>query len=103
MTTIPNSLSLVLQQIGLSAQRSSQSQMGAFGPLGASLGGPLGPFLSAQRGNLFGAGGQLPQQTQANMNAQTVFIGDLPKDISMVELYEYIKSVAGECELVLKR
>ena len=37
------------------------------------------------------------------MNAQTVFIGDLPKDISMVELYEYIKSVAGECELVLKR
>ena len=35
------------------------------------------------------------------MNAQTVFIGDLPKDISMVELYEYIKSVAGECELVL--
>jgi hypothetical protein len=34
---------------------------------------------------------------------QTVFIGDLPKDISMVELYEYVRSVAGECELVLKR
>ena len=45
----------------------------------------------------------LQQRTQANMNAQTVFIGDLPKDISMVELYEYIKSVAGECDLVLKR
>ena len=34
---------------------------------------------------------------------ETVFIGDLPKDISMVELYEYIKENAGECDLVLKR
>ena len=34
---------------------------------------------------------------------QTVFIGDLPKEISSVELYEYLKEVAGECDLVLKR
>ena len=43
------------------------------------------------------------QATQSNQAMQTVFIGDLPKDISMVELYEYIKKNAGECELVLKR
>lgn len=43
------------------------------------------------------------QATQQNAQLQTVFIGDLPKDVSMVELYEYIKSVAGECDLVLKR
>ena len=45
----------------------------------------------------------MPQSSQAAPNAQTVYIGDLPKDISMVELYEYIRAVAGECELVVKR
>ncbi len=34
----------------------------------------------------------------------TVFIGDLPKDTSLVELYEYLrKVVGGDFELVLKR
>ena len=40
---------------------------------------------------------------QVPASQQTVYIGDLPKDVSMVELYEYIRKVAGECELVLKR
>ena len=34
----------------------------------------------------------------------TVFIGDLPKDVTQVELYEYLKEhVEGDFELVLKR
>lgn len=34
----------------------------------------------------------------------TVFIGDLPKDVSQVELYEYLREkVGGDFELVLKR
>lgn len=44
-----------------------------------------------------------PALSQVAPNAQTVYIGDLPKDISMVELYEYIRKVAGDCELVVKR
>lgn len=34
---------------------------------------------------------------------QTVFIGDLPKEISLVELYEFLKEQVGDCEVVLKR
>jgi len=34
----------------------------------------------------------------------TVFIGDLPKDLTPVELYEFLKQqVGGDFELVLKR
>jgi RNA recognition motif-containing protein len=34
----------------------------------------------------------------------TVFIGDLPKDISQVELYDYLReNVGGDFEIVLKR
>ena len=35
----------------------------------------------------------------------TVFIGDLPKDTSLVELYEYLKNAvgSGDFELVLKK
>ena len=34
----------------------------------------------------------------------TVFIGDLPKDVSQVELYEYLKShIGGDFDLILKR
>ena len=63
MTTIPNSLSLVLQQIGLSTQRQNQQQNGAFGPYQQpNSSGPLAQFLQSQRaGNLFGAGAQMPQ------------------------------------------
>lgn len=34
---------------------------------------------------------------------QTVFIGDLPKELSLVELYEFLKQEVGDCEVVLKR
>lgn len=34
---------------------------------------------------------------------QTVFIGDLPKELSLVELYEFLKNSVGDCEVVLKR
>lgn len=34
---------------------------------------------------------------------QTVFIGDLPKELSLVELYDYLKEKVGDCEVVLKR
>lgn len=35
---------------------------------------------------------------------QTVFIGDLPKDVNQIELYEYLKELTGsEVEIVLKR
>lgn len=34
---------------------------------------------------------------------QTVFIGDLPKEISLVELYQFLKDSVGDCEVVLKR
>ena len=34
---------------------------------------------------------------------QTVFIGDLPTEISLVELYEFLKEQVGDCEVVLKR
>ncbi len=34
---------------------------------------------------------------------QTVFIGDLPKELSLVELYEFLKEQVGDCEVVLKR
>lgn len=34
----------------------------------------------------------------------TVFIGDLPRDTSQVELYDYLKrTVGGDFDLVLKR
>ena len=48
-------------------------------------------------------GAPQPGTTGSAPNTQTVYLGDLPKQISLVELYEYIRSVAGECELVLKR
>ena len=35
--------------------------------------------------------------------SQTVFIGDLPKQLSLVELYEFLKDSVGDCEVVLKR
>ena len=100
---LPNSLGLILETLR------SQAADGAPGahhhpPLHAQQ---LGLFpLGAQRGNFqIGASSQpiQGQATQQNAQLQTVFIGDLPKDVSMVELYEYIKSVAGECDLVLKR
>jgi len=52
----------------------------------------------------------LQQHSQTNRSRmiagtpQTVFIGDLPKELSLVELYEYLKEqVGGDCEVVLKR
>ena len=33
-----------------------------------------------------------------------MFLGDLPRDVTQVELYEYLRrTVGGEFELVLKR
>jgi hypothetical protein len=34
---------------------------------------------------------------------QTVFLADLPKELSLVELYEFLKKEVGDCEVVLKR
>lgn len=49
---------------------------------------------------------QNSQQSRSKMVAgtpQTVFIGDLPKELSLVELYEFLKESVGDCEVVLKR
>ena len=51
----------------------------------------------------------LQQHSQTNRSRmiagtpQTVFIGDLPKELSLVELYEFLKEQVGDCEVVLKR
>ena len=51
-----------------------------------------------------------PAQPRSNIvhkilgSPSTVFIGDLPKDLTQVELYEFLKQqVGGDFELVLKR
>ena len=76
-------------------------------PQGQSQLGPFPLGIQGQRvGSSFqlsGVPGQAAGQSTQSQAMQTVFIGDLPKEVSMVELYEYIKSVAGECDLVLKR
>ena len=103
LSSLPNSLNLLLQSINTSQQQHGQTPAGgAHSHLGPH---PLGLQRNGGTFQIGGAAsqssaGQSSQQSQA---MQTVFIGDLPKDISMVELYEYIKSVAGECDLVLKR
>lgn len=34
----------------------------------------------------------------------TIFIGDLPKDVNQIELYEYLKEKTGsEVEIIIKR
>ena len=64
----------------------------------------LNPMAAAQSQAIGMAGQSFVQAAnQVPASQQTVYIGDLPKDVSMVELYEYIRKVAGECELVLKR
>ena len=87
-----------MQQLKLSQDSTDQDQLNNF-PNNFSL---FGSERNDQINSAVSAPGST-SQTQANQNMQTVYIGDLPKDISMVELYEYIKTVAGECELVLKR
>ncbi len=50
--------------------------------------------------------GMRPVQAFAKIlgSPSTVFIGDLPKDVSQVELYEYLREkVGGDFEIVLKR
>lgn len=62
----------------------------------------INPFMLNPMGQ--GMGQSIVQAAnQVPASQQTVYIGDLPKDLSMVELYEYIRKVAGECELVVKR
>jgi hypothetical protein len=67
----------------------------------------INPFLlnPMAQGQALGIAGQpiIQAANQVPASQQTVYIGDLPKDVSMVELYEYIRKVAGECELVVKR
>lgn len=41
--------------------------------------------------------------TKIANSPQTVFLGDLPKNTSLVDLYEHLKSLVGDCEIVLKR
>ena len=36
-------------------------------------------------------------------SSQTVFLGDLPKDITQLDLYKYLTQNFGECDIVLKR
>lgn len=41
---------------------------------------------------------------KVSASPSTVFIGDLPKDVTQIEIFEYLKNnVGGEFELVLKR
>lgn len=44
-----------------------------------------------------------PMKIQSSPN--TIFIGDLPKEISMIDLYEYLRNQVGggEVEIVIKR
>ena len=107
MLNLQNSLSLLLNGMRMSSGENGQNQQQKGTSDGIAPGHPLGAS------NLLGNGPYrtpLPAEvmsqnakTQGNQNMQTVFIGDLPKEISSVELYEYLKEVAGECDLVLKR
>lgn len=59
--------------------------------------------LGSANSNQFLLGGVKYHQKIVSSPA-TVFIGDLPKDVSQVELYDYLqRQVGGEFELVLKR
>lgn len=48
-------------------------------------------------------GSGLPKSKIVAGSPQTVFIGDLPKELSLVELYDFLKERVGDCEVVLKR
>jgi hypothetical protein len=46
----------------------------------------------------------VPYASKIQSSPSTVFLGDLPRDTCLVELYEYLKRVVGgDFELVLKR
>eukprot|EP00347_Sterkiella_histriomuscorum_P011819 403370981 len=58
------------------------------------------------RSNMLSGGGGLGAGLHNKIIAtpSTVFIGDIPKDVSQVELFEYLReNVGGEFEIVLKR
>ena len=48
-------------------------------------------------------GQEVPKAKIVAGSPQTVFIGDLPKELSLVELYDFLKEKVGDCEVVLKR
>jgi hypothetical protein len=50
------------------------------------------------------ANSMAPYASKIQSSPSTVFLGDLPRDTCLVELYEYLKRVVGgDFELVLKR
>lgn len=48
--------------------------------------------------------GQLFQHHRIVASPATVFLGDLPKDINQIDIFEYLKEkVGGEFDLILKK
>ena len=73
------------------------------------MSGARAPYPSTSGGGSIRFGGtsnstMLPYASKIQSSPSTVFLGDLPRDTCLVELYEYLKRVVGgDFELVLKR
>lgn len=44
-----------------------------------------------------------PYAQRIHASPSTVYLGDLPKDLTQLELYKFLKENYGECELILKK